>query len=64
MMGLRGEICFAGDECAGEGGGERMDPMLDGNEHLAEIVRNIQLDGNDGRVICFAGNKCAREGGK
>ena len=45
-------------------GGERMDPMLDGNEHLDEIVRNIQLDGNDGRVICFAGNKCAREGGK
>ena len=24
-----------------------MDPMLDGNEHLAEIVRNIQLDGNE-----------------
>ena len=26
---------------------ERMDPMLDGNEHLDEIVRNIGLDGNE-----------------
>ena len=51
MMGLRGEICFAGDECAGEGGSEIMDPMLDGNEHLAEIVRNIQHDGLEGRDL-------------
>ena len=51
MMGLRGEIGFAGDECAGEGGGERMDPMLDGNEDLAEIVQNIQHDGTEGRDL-------------
>ena len=30
---------------------ERMDPMLDGNEHLAEIVQNIQLDGNERRDL-------------
>ena len=27
----------------------RMDPGLIGNEDLAEIMRNIQLDGNEGR---------------